>query len=289
MLLPLAVLAAPGPERVRFDSLDRDGDAAVTLTGLLFRPEAPVPDGGRPAVIALHGCGGMFSAARGRSDYLSERHAMHAQRFVDAGYVVLFPDSFGPRGRREVCTVRMNERTITSFQRRLDAIGALVWLRLQPGIDPRRIALLGWSHGGSATLASVNAGDPHVADLVAGSAPYFRTAIAFYPGCSASLRNAKWSPAVPLTILIGGDDDWTPASSCEVLHARGKAVKWPLDVVVYPGAHHGFDAPSGKVRVRTDVPNGVRPGAGVHVGPEPKAREDALAKVDAILRAAFSR
>jgi len=38
-------------------------------------------------------------------------------------------------------------------------------------------------------------------------APFFRAAIAFYPGCSVSLRDARWKPAAPLAILIGATSD----------------------------------------------------------------------------------
>ena len=53
---------------------------------------------------------------------------------------------------------------------------------------------------------------------------------------------------------------------------------------MYANAHHGFDAPRGKLVHRTDVPNGVNPGQGVHVGPDPAAREDANRRVAAFLR-----
>lgn len=291
LALPLIVSAQVAPERVRFDSLDRPDGVPVRLEGLLLVPEGAAPQGGRAAVIALHGCGGMYGAAKGREDQLSERHAAQARALVAAGYAVLFPDSFGPRGKRQVCTIPSSERTIRAVQRRLDALGALRWLGRQADIDPSRIALLGWSHGGSTTLATVNAGDPRVAAFreARDAPPFFRTAIAFYPGCSVSLRDARWKPAAPLAILIGADDDWTPAAPCEALGVRGRDEKWPLEVVVYPEAHHGFDAPSGTVRPRRDVPNGVKPGAGVHVGPHPKARDEANAKVAAILREALSR
>ncbi|HEY4138638.1 MAG TPA: dienelactone hydrolase family protein, partial [Casimicrobiaceae bacterium] len=65
----------------------------------------------------------------------------------------------------------------------------------------------------------------------------------------------------------------------EAMIARGE----PLKVVVYPNAHHGFDAPDGAVVHRTDVPNGTNPGQGVHVGANPAAREKANAKVRAFL------
>ena len=65
----------------------------------------------------------------------------------------------------------------------------------------------------------------------------------------------------------------------------------------HPGAYHDFDNPAGKLRVRSEVPNGVNKDKGVTVGPDPKAREDAMAKIDALLparlinagRAAFDR
>lgn len=288
--LPAAAGALPPPERVRFDSLDRKDGVPVRVEALLFVPAGAVPAGGRPAVIALHGCGGMYSASRSRPGKLSERHAVQAEALLAAGYAVLFPDSFGSRGAREVCTVPLTQRSIRPLQRRLDALAALAWLSGQADIDPARIALLGWSHGGSTALATVNAGDPQVTAFRAAreASPFFRTTIAFYPGCTASLRDARWQPATPLAILIGAADDWTPASACESLGARGKARTWPLEVVVYPDAHHGFDAPGeGAVRHRRDVPSGMRPGEGVHVGPQPAAREAANAKVAAILAEAL--
>jgi hypothetical protein len=43
----------------------------------------------------------------------------------------------------------------------------------------------------------------------------------------------------------------------------------------------------GALRVRKDVPNGVNPGQGVHVGPNPAARRDAYARLLVLLREAM--
>ena len=54
-----------------------------------------------------------------------------------------------------------------------------------------RVALLGWSHGGSAVLASINRRHPAVMQFLAAEAPadmFYRTAVAFYPGCIESMR-----------------------------------------------------------------------------------------------------
>jgi dienelactone hydrolase len=279
--LAYTALALPTPERVRFDSLDRDGDGAVRIEALLYKPDGKAPEGGWPAVIALHGCGGLYSGVKSRRDEPSERHAARAEAMLAAGHVVLLPDSFRSRGLEQICTSRVDQHAIPAARRRLDALGALAWLRSRTDIALDRIALLGWSHGGSTVLATIDASDPIVARLTAQDG--FRAAVAFYPGCTASMRSERWRPSAPTRILIGAADDWTPAQPCEALSARAKARGWPLQTTIYEGAHHGFDAPGGRVRLRNDVPGGVNPGRGVHVGPDPKAREDANRRVDAFL------
>jgi dienelactone hydrolase len=290
-LAAAAVQALPPAERVRFASLDRDEQGPVQIEALLFRPAAAPSTEGSAAVIALHGCGGLYSAAKGREKQLSERHAAHAEALLAAGYVVLFPDSFGSRGLREVCTIRAGERTVNPQRRRLDTLGALQWLAGQRGVTRDRIALVGWSHGGSTTLATINAGNREVASFRSASAapPFFRGAVAFYPGCTAASRDAQWRPGVSTRILIGAADDWTPVAPCEALATRAREQGWPLEVAVYANAYHGFDAPRGKLVRRTDVPNGVNPGQGVHVGPDPAAREDANRRLAAFLREVLAR
>ena len=87
-------------------------------------------------------------------------------------------------------------------------------------------------------------------------------AIAFYPGCEADLKRG-YEPAAPLLMLVGELDDWTPRRRASRSRApppsRGPAIE------SYPGAWHGFDSAL-PVRLRKDVPNGVHPGQGVHVG-----------------------
>jgi len=167
-----------------------------------------------------------------------------------------------------------------------ESIGKIHYLAERPDIARDRVALVGWSHGGSTALAAINVRDREVAAFRdrPGAPPFFRAAVAFYPGCAVSLRAGnRWLPGVPTRIHIGENDDWTPAKPCvelgEAMTARGE----PLKVVVYPNSHHGFDAPDGPVVHRIDVPNGAHPGQGVHVGANPAARDMANAKVRAFL------
>ena len=49
---------------------------------------------------------------------------------------------------------------------------------------------------------------------------------------------------MPLLILIGDKDDWTPASSCRRLQAAGFTKPELVQAVYYPDAYHSFDMPA---------------------------------------------
>src|SRR5207249_9393854 len=109
------------------------------------------------------------------------RYTRYVEHLHRAGYHVLLPDSFTPRGMPSICTVKNNERTITVEMRRADVVAAVHWLARQPDVDPKRIVLLGWSHGAMTSLNAINSARTGFAALLAG-------AVVFYPGCSALLK-----------------------------------------------------------------------------------------------------
>ncbi|MFO1220913.1 MAG: dienelactone hydrolase family protein [Burkholderiaceae bacterium] len=270
----LAACASAAQQRVSVPSSDVHGGDALALPAHWFPVDAPEP---APAWVLLHGCGGPY----GRNGELSQRMREYAAWFNALGHHALVLDSLSARGERELCTQRSGQRRVTQRERRTDALAALRWLAAQSGVDASRLGLIGWSHGGSAVLAATNLAYREVAAATVKPA----LAVAFYPGCAAEERRG-YRPAMPLLLLLGGADDWTPAAPCERMATRSTAPR--PDVEVYPDAHHGFDG-TAALRRRDDVPNGAQPGQGVHVGGQPQARaasrERLLRFVQAVLPA----
>jgi dienelactone hydrolase len=248
--------AAEAQERVTLPSLERSGGQPVALIGFWFGAATTQP---APAVVLLHGCGGTYN----RRGQLSERALDYARLLNERGIHALVLDSLTPRGEKELCTQRIGTRSVTQANRRLDALGAVDWLAHRSGVDAARIGLMGWSNGGSTVLAALNLRHAEVAN--APLQPAF--AVAFYPGCEAELKRG-FETRTKLLMLVGEADDWTPAAPCHELTraARGTAP----EIEGYAGAYHGFDS-AAKLRLRKDVPNGVNPGQGVHVGSDAAA------------------
>jgi dienelactone hydrolase len=261
-------------ETVTFPANDRDltQGAPTTIPGLLRKPEGIGPF---PAVVVLHGCGGLYQ----RSGRTIARDEAWSALLVSLGYVVLQVDSFTPRGVREICSLK--ERPLRAERERpRDAYGALQYLQAQPFVRSDQVAILGWSHGGIALLWTIGVDSAARPKL----AHDFAAAVAFYPGCSTALRSRPgWRAAMPVLMLLAGKDDWTPAANCVALADKANAAGGMIETVVYPGAYHDFDAPNAKVRVRSDVAT-TRTGTAT-VGTDPAARQDALRRVPTFLAA----
>ncbi|HVO84677.1 MAG TPA: dienelactone hydrolase family protein [Syntrophobacteria bacterium] len=272
---PLSSGTGPAPDKVRFPSHDADltGGSPTIIDGYLFKP---VGQGPFPALVALHGCSGLFA----KSGRFQRRDLDWARRLQGLGYVVLFPDSLTPRGITEVCTRGDIGGRMPFRERPRDVYGALTWLQSQPSVQRDHVGLMGWSNGGSTVLSTIDASSQaRPADL----ADDFRVAIAFYPGCRTVEKKVDWTTRIPLTILIGEADDWTSASPCAALANRARQAGAPVEIVIYPGAHHDFDAPNQPLTVRSGLAHTVRQDGQTTVGTNAAARADAIERVRALL------
>lgn len=274
-------------------------ESTVAIPQVGSQPELPatliLPDGTGPfpAVVIAHDCSGLGPRSSGAP-------RRWAERLVGEGYAVLIADSFTPRDvPNGVCTeVPEKSRNANAYIRSADEYRALAYLRKLDIIDPKRIGLMGGSHGGATTLAAmVDPGDLRT-PLAFAKRDGFTAAIALYPSCGA--RYGDWAvargadnrgpitgysgvykPIAPLLILIGEKDDWTPAEPCERMTETAKAQGYPVEIKVYPGAHHSFDsaAPQRYAAARNNInaPNGK----GATTGGQVAAWEDAKAQVSA--------
>ena len=267
--LLVTLSSAAEPQQVSFASLD-----GTPIKAWVFQPAVGQPAG---TVVALHGCGGLYASAGARQGKLNARHQAMAEMLLAQGYAVVFPDSLSSRGLTEICTQKLRSRSIDQVQRRNDALASFNWVAAQPWAKPGKMALIGWSHGGSTVLSSTDARRPEVAAQAVKPA----VAVAFYPGCADALKSG-YVPNTRLLLMVGALDDWTPPGPCVEL---GKATG--VEVNVYADSYHDFDNPVGVVKLRTDVPNGVHPGQGVHAGPNREAREQSYARLRETLRIAF--
>jgi dienelactone hydrolase len=269
---------------IRFTSLD---GSRTAIDGYLFRPPLPPdPDADlpvaqrrprpierHPAVVFLHGCGGLMVHGA-----IAARERAWAARLNAAGYVVLMVDSFTTRGVRQMCAPSHYQREVFDA-RPFDAFAALLYLQEQPDVFGDRVGIMGWSEGGGALLATIrqrSAGRP--AYLPQGD---FRAAVAFYPARCNLRQQGPWVSSIPLLVLTGLEDVWTPAAPCRALIETAPASRSPASIVVYPDAVHDFDWPGMQVVRRPDytTESGITP----IQGENPAAREDALHRVPEFL------
>lgn len=272
LLLAAGACAAPGTTEVARDRF------ALSIPIEVQRPEGPGPF---PAIVMLHDCSGLGPHSSGAP-------RRWARELVAEGYVVLLPDSFSTRGFPDgVCIDPSPERRdVDPWHRVRDAYEALRYARTLPYVDGRHVGVMGGSHGGSSTLATVAA--PQEA-YVSADNPGFAAALALYPGCNA--RYGEWNPRAdpatryrplaPLAILVGQKDDWTPAAPCERLAQRSQDSGYPVTIKVYPGAQHGFDSARpvhyDPRRMNVNAPGG----RGATTGGDPAAWADSIREVKA--------
>jgi dienelactone hydrolase len=257
------------------------------LPAMLLTPEGAGPF---PAVVMMHDCSGLGPRSSGAP-------MRWARELVAQGYVVIVPDSFSTRGFADgVCTsTSANRQKVNGHARALDAYGALAFLRARSDVIGARVAVMGGSHGGWTVLAAMHAPLNNRDALARAKHDAFAAAIALYPSCAP--RYGVWSTSkpgafgpvtgyageyqalAPVLILTGEKDDWTPAEPCRELAQRSRAAGYPVDIKIYPDAHHSFDS-STPVRHVAQRNNANSPsGMGATTGGNAEAWADARRQV----------
>jgi len=187
-------------------------------SGSIILPQGQPP---YPAVIVLHGCNGV-----------SPNTLAWARRLASWGYAALIINSFTPRHLVQVCD---GSRALPGPERAKDVFAGAAYLRTRSDIDPGRIAVLGYSHGGWTALNAST-----MKRIEQEGVPAFRATVALYPFCPLKVAPPL---ASDVQILAAGADDWAPASNCKAFVEKyDESAPHRPSLMIYPGARHAFDA-----------------------------------------------
>ena len=225
------------PSASPFALSDVDGPAAEPLeaahraSGMLFLPETAEAASPVPAVVLLHGARGVSQA----------RELTYGRQFAAMGLAALVIDVFA--SRRELAssfTERLIE--ITEAMVLADAFAAIAALGARPEIDGDRIALIGFSYGG---MASLYAAHSQVAQLYAerfalGKARPFKAHVAFYAPCIARFEDPSATGA-PVLMLWGDRDALIDAERCAEVADDLRSGGAEVATRVFEGGYHQWD------------------------------------------------
>lgn len=180
---------------------------------MLLRPEG---NGPFPAVALGHQCAGLiFNKANPRAVNWSMLE--WAKTFVQNGYVTLLVDFMDQRNARSVCA--LPENGVTFGRTAKDFMQAAEYLRMQPGVDPSRVGLVGFSQGAIIGLLSNSKGVRE--NMKTGDG--FNAYVSYYPLCGYA-RNGPGNFAGQLVqddmdrphlVFTGGLDNETPFEDCQ--------------------------------------------------------------------------
>jgi dienelactone hydrolase len=194
-----------------------------------------------PAVLMFSGCGGVRQV---QDDY--------AQIIAGAGAAAMVVDSHAARSipsalaRPLVCTAAL----MRGQGRAADVFAAVQLARRDARIDPDRIVLLGWSHGGWAVMealafAAEATPPPGLEGSGEDALSGVRGAALIYPYCGwpgrARSRDDVW--AVPVAALLVEGDVVAAPGDCEAVFERQAEAGAAIAVLTETGLTHAFDAP----------------------------------------------
>jgi dienelactone hydrolase len=215
MVLGLATEAKLHTQRVAY----RDGDAV--LKGYLAVDDSfKAP---RPGVLVVPEWWGLGPYAERRADQLA---AM--------GYVALAADIYGngtyTRDGQEAAKLSGRFKDDPKLLRsRVTA--ALEALKKQKGVDPSRIAAIGYCFGGTTVLELARSGAP-----IAG-------VVSFHGGLRTSEPARRGEILCKVLVCTGADDPHVPAEDVTSFEEEMRKSGADWQVVAYGGAVHGFTNP----------------------------------------------
>jgi dienelactone hydrolase len=215
-----------------------------TISGTLKFP-ANAPKKNAPVVVVMHGMGGIS---------VWEEHWL--KTFDSIGLATFMVDSnWGRRNCKKEFKKSIKGLWCSDvnqgMNRIIDGYRALELLSKHSRIDPTRIGCLGISLGAKGCLY-LNV--KRFQEMWGTPGIEFAASVPLYPPCDVRFKEDDVISNTPIRIHVGELDTYFPVDSCvdyvQLLRSKEKDV----EIKVYPGAHHGFDAdPSSIFRGKTKM------------------------------------
>lgn len=183
--------------------------------------------GRRPLVVLVHGSGG-----------IEENITRWEKVFRSLGISTFAINSF--TGRAIASTVA-DQSKLGRLNMVLDLYRSLAVLAADPRIDPGRIAVMGFSRGGQATLyASLKRFQKMWNPSGIDPAVY----VALYAPCITTYIDDTQVSDHPIRIFHGRSDDWVEIAPCRAYFERLKRTAKDVQMTEFPNTWHAYDYPS---------------------------------------------
>ncbi len=220
LLIAILGMAAVSSAEIKSEEVTYQSDG-LTMKGYIAYNDAI--KGKRPGVLVVHEWWGQTENVRNRARMLAE-----------LGYTGMAIDMYG-NGKTTTHPAEAGKFTEEVMKNMDDAkkrfVAAMDVLKKHPTVDPNRIGAIGYCFGGSVVLEMARQG----VDL--------NGVVSFHGGLD--LKTPAKSGDIKAKILVchGGDDKFVSAEVLEKFKKEMKDAGADMQVIVYPGAKHGFTNP----------------------------------------------
>lgn len=199
----------------------------TTGKGTLVLPEGTTPYAPVPAMVILHGSGGISDG----------REFRYADLFAKNGIAAIVVDYYAPRGVTEETPYVMKTMAATEVDVMADAYAALKILGTHPAIDNTRIGVTGYSYGGMATRYVL---DERLKKIMAPDVPPFALHMDIYGPCHQTLGHTGTTGA-PYLAIYGDKDNSVHPETCAQVQADLREGGSPVEAHIMPGAGHAWE------------------------------------------------
>ncbi|MBA2918403.1 alpha/beta fold hydrolase [Sphingomonas sp. MAH-20] len=238
--------------------------AADGVTDLYYKVYVPTGfTGPRPVLLWVYG--GPGTGGQARNEWMRDLPVQ--QYLVSKGWVIFSVDNRGTadRGKAFEDPIYHAMGTVEVA----DQLKAVDWLKTQLFVDPKRIAVFGWSYGGYMTLKLLEAAPGTFVAGVAG-APVTRWELYDTHYTERYLGDPRKVPEVyeksdalpdattikdPLLLIHGMSDDNVVFDNSTALMAKLQAAAIPFETMVYPGFGHRVAGPDVSVHLWRTIEN----------------------------------